>query len=115
MARLSNDSGPNATGRPYAIDDRREKSRPNAGQNPDGGDLPGVMTMRTLQDARDMMDQLRSGNVARAVVIGGGPLGVEWVQGLKFRGVNAPPRSPAFREGALPPRWFQLASGNKTR
>src|SRR6266567_3553447 len=33
-----------------------------------GGDLPGVMTMRTLQDARDMMDQLRAGAVARAVV-----------------------------------------------
>jgi NADPH-dependent 2,4-dienoyl-CoA reductase/sulfur reductase-like enzyme/pSer/pThr/pTyr-binding forkhead associated (FHA) protein len=68
-----------------------------------GADLPGVMTMRTLQDARDMMDQLRSGAVARAVVVGGGPLGLEWVQGLKLRGVNVTLllRENKFMPGAL--------------
>src|SRR5260221_14075334 len=68
-----------------------------------GGDLPGVMTMRTLQDARDMMDQLRAGAVARAVVIGGGPLGLEWVQGLKLRGVQVTMllRENKFMPGAL--------------
>src|SRR5882672_11114824 len=53
-----------------------------------GGDLPGVMTMRTLQDARDMMELVRVGGLSRAVVVGGGPLGLEWVQGLRLRGVH---------------------------
>jgi NADPH-dependent 2,4-dienoyl-CoA reductase/sulfur reductase-like enzyme/pSer/pThr/pTyr-binding forkhead associated (FHA) protein len=68
-----------------------------------GGDLPGVMTMRTLQDARDMMDQLRAGAVARAVVVGGGPLGLEWVQALKLRGVHVTLvlREKKFMPGAL--------------
>src|SRR5882724_9445628 len=65
-----------------------------------GGDLPGVMTMRTLQDARDMMDQLRSGAVSRAVVVGGGPLGLEWVQALKLRGVQV---TLLLRENKLMP------------
>jgi NADPH-dependent 2,4-dienoyl-CoA reductase/sulfur reductase-like enzyme/pSer/pThr/pTyr-binding forkhead associated (FHA) protein len=68
-----------------------------------GGDLPGVMTMRTLQDARDMMDQFRAGSVARAVVVGGGPLGLEWVQALQLRGVQVTLvlREKKFMPGAL--------------
>ena len=38
-----------------------------------GADLAGVMTMRTMQDARTFMEDLRSGRVKRAVVIGGDP------------------------------------------
>src|SRR3954468_23063716 len=53
-----------------------------------GAELPGVMTMRTLQDARHMMDMLSLGQVSRAVVLGGGPLGLEWAQGLRQRGVQ---------------------------
>ncbi|HKQ68018.1 MAG TPA: FAD-dependent oxidoreductase, partial [Polyangiaceae bacterium] len=53
-----------------------------------GGDLRGVMTMRTLQDARDMMDMVRVGGLSRAVIVGGGPLGLEWVQALKLRGLE---------------------------
>jgi NADPH-dependent 2,4-dienoyl-CoA reductase/sulfur reductase-like enzyme len=53
-----------------------------------GGNLPGVMTMRTLQDARSMMDLMRTGGLSRAVVLGGGPLGLEWVQGLTQRGIH---------------------------
>jgi pSer/pThr/pTyr-binding forkhead associated (FHA) protein len=61
------------------------------------------MTMRTLQDARDMMDQMRAGSVARAVVVGGGPLGLEWVQALKLRGVQVTLvlREKKFMPGAL--------------
>ncbi len=47
-----------------------------------GAELPGVMTMRTLQDARMVMDLISSKQLRQAVVVGGGPLGIEWVQGL---------------------------------
>jgi NADPH-dependent 2,4-dienoyl-CoA reductase/sulfur reductase-like enzyme len=68
-----------------------------------GAELPGVMTMRTLQDARNMMDLLRSGSLARAVVVGGGPLGLEWAQGLQMRGVHVTlvMRENRFLPGAL--------------
>jgi len=56
-------------------------SRPNTPTFP-GAELPGVMTMRTLQDVRTVVDSIRSGRIKRAVVVGGGPLGIEWVQGL---------------------------------
>jgi NADPH-dependent 2,4-dienoyl-CoA reductase/sulfur reductase-like enzyme/pSer/pThr/pTyr-binding forkhead associated (FHA) protein len=52
-----------------------------------GGDVAGVMTMRTLQDARSVLDIL--GRLRRAVVVGGGPLGLEWAQGLHARGIPA--------------------------
>ncbi len=56
-------------------------ARPNP---PDfkGMNLPGVMTMRTLQDARVVMDLISAKRIKQAVVVGGGPLGIEWVQGL---------------------------------
>jgi NADPH-dependent 2,4-dienoyl-CoA reductase/sulfur reductase-like enzyme len=68
-----------------------------------GAELPGVMTMRTLQDARIMMDLMRSGSLARAVVVGGGPLGLEWAQGLQLRGVHVTlvMRENRFLPGAL--------------
>jgi nitrite reductase (NADH) large subunit len=47
-----------------------------------GANLPGVMTMRTLQDARRVMDLVSAKRLRQAVVVGGGPLGIEWVQGL---------------------------------
>lgn len=47
-----------------------------------GSGLPGVMTMRTMQDARTVMDQISAKRLRQAVVVGGGPLGIEWVQGL---------------------------------
>ncbi|MDQ3956495.1 MAG: FHA domain-containing protein, partial [Actinomycetota bacterium] len=53
-----------------------------------GADLPGVMTMRTMQDARFIMDFVQSGNLKKAVVVGGGILGLELVAGLRSRGVE---------------------------
>jgi len=47
-----------------------------------GSDLSGVMTMRTLQDARTVMDLVSAKRLRQAVIVGGGPLGIEWVQGL---------------------------------
>jgi pSer/pThr/pTyr-binding forkhead associated (FHA) protein len=46
------------------------------------------MTMRTMQDARTFMEDLRSGRVKRAVVVGGGPLALEWAQALRARGAD---------------------------
>ncbi len=56
-------------------------ARPNPPEFP-GAELAGVMTMRTLQDARTVMDLASSRRLRQAVVVGGGPLGIEWVQGL---------------------------------
>jgi pSer/pThr/pTyr-binding forkhead associated (FHA) protein/NADPH-dependent 2,4-dienoyl-CoA reductase/sulfur reductase-like enzyme len=56
-------------------------SRPNT-PTFTGSELTGVMTMRTLQDVRTVMDGIKAGQIKRAVVTGGGPLGIEWVQGL---------------------------------
>src|SRR5260370_27370519 len=69
----------------------------------EGGNLPGVMTMRTLQDAREVMDQMRSGMIARAVAVGGGPLGLEWAEGVRRRGVGVTMvvRANRFMPGAL--------------
>ncbi|MGH9266631.1 MAG: FAD-dependent oxidoreductase [Acidimicrobiales bacterium] len=51
-------------------------------------ELSGVMTMRTLQDARFVMDEISSGRLKRAVIVGGGILGLEWVAGLRARKVE---------------------------
>lgn len=53
-----------------------------------GGDLPpGAFVLRTLDDARDI--KAASLNARHAVVIGGGPLGLEAACGLRNRGVGA--------------------------
>src|SRR4029453_13502487 len=62
-------------------------SAPNPPPFP-GNDLAGVMTMRPMKDAGAFMEDLRSGRVRRAVVIGGGPLALEWAQGLRARGAE---------------------------
>ena len=54
-----------------------------------GADLGGVMTMRTMQDARFIMDEVQSGRLKRAVIVGGGILGLELVAGLRAREVEA--------------------------
>lgn len=51
-----------------------------------GTELPGVMTLRTLQDVRQMLDIMPG--LRQAVVVGGGTLGLEWVQGLRHKGVD---------------------------
>src|SRR6478609_6449463 len=67
-----------------------------------GGHLPGVLTLRTIQDARRIVDTLR-GNVKRAVVLGGGALGLEWTHALLERGVHVTllERAPRFMPRAL--------------
>ena len=67
-----------------------------------GGHLPGVLTLRTIQDARRVVDTLR-GNVRRAVVLGGGALGLEWTHALLERGLHVTllERAPRFMPRAL--------------
>src|ERR1041384_4349564 len=75
------------------------RSRPPSFQ---GSHLPGVLTLRTIQDARRVVDTLR-GNVKRAVVLGGGALGLEWTHALLERGVHVTllERAPRFMPRAL--------------
>jgi NADPH-dependent 2,4-dienoyl-CoA reductase/sulfur reductase-like enzyme/pSer/pThr/pTyr-binding forkhead associated (FHA) protein len=54
----------------------------------DGAHLPGVMTLRTIQDARQVVDLLRLRRLERAVVLGGGALGLEWAHALREHGVR---------------------------
>jgi NADPH-dependent 2,4-dienoyl-CoA reductase/sulfur reductase-like enzyme/pSer/pThr/pTyr-binding forkhead associated (FHA) protein len=67
-----------------------------------GSHLPGVLTLRTIQDARRVVDTLR-GNVQRAVVLGGGALGLEWAHALLERGVHVTllERATRFMPSAL--------------
>ncbi len=51
-----------------------------------GHDLPGVLAYRDLDDTQRMIDAARPG--ARAVVIGGGLLGLEAAAGLRARGAE---------------------------
>jgi NADPH-dependent 2,4-dienoyl-CoA reductase/sulfur reductase-like enzyme/pSer/pThr/pTyr-binding forkhead associated (FHA) protein len=53
----------------------------------DGAHLPGVLTLRTLQDARTIVEFLGFRRLTRAVVLGGGALGLEWAHALKERGI----------------------------
>jgi nitrite reductase (NADH) large subunit len=51
-----------------------------------GADLPGVMTLRTLEDAENI--KARAGQAQRVALIGGGLLGLEAGNGLRKRGLN---------------------------
>ena len=65
--------------------------------------LPGVMTMRTLQDVRALMDKIKLQGLKKAVIIGGGPLALEWAQGMHERGVQVTIllRGSRFMPGSL--------------
>lgn len=68
-----------------------------------GAHLPGVMTLRTVQDVHRVVDWSRARNLERAVVLGGGALGLEWAHGLKERGVHVSivERGAQFLPGVL--------------
>lgn len=54
----------------------------------EGAGLPGVFTMRTPDDAITMRDYLEERAVRRAVVVGGGFIGLEVAENLKARGIS---------------------------
>jgi nitrite reductase (NADH) large subunit len=62
-------------------------ARPNV-LEVEGANLPGVMTLRTLQDIRQVLDWLEAQGDHRAVIVGGGPLAMEWAQGLRQHGAQ---------------------------
>lgn len=53
-----------------------------------GHDLDGVIAYRDLEDTNRMIDAAAAGTGARAVVIGGGLLGLEAAAGLRMRGME---------------------------
>jgi len=53
-----------------------------------GIDLPGVFTLRSLEDADRMLAWLQERRPDRAVVVGGGYIGLEMVENLHRRGVG---------------------------
>lgn len=53
-----------------------------------GIDLPGIFTLRTVPDSRQVREWIESRNPRRAVVIGGGFIGLEMAENLVHRGLE---------------------------
>jgi NADPH-dependent 2,4-dienoyl-CoA reductase/sulfur reductase-like enzyme/rhodanese-related sulfurtransferase len=53
-----------------------------------GADLPGVFTLRTIPDSRAIREWIESTNARRAVVVGGGFIGLEMAENLEHRGLE---------------------------
>jgi len=53
-----------------------------------GIDLPGIFTLRTIPDSNRMKDWIINKNVKRAVVVGGGFIGLETAENLVKRGLS---------------------------
>ena len=69
----------------------------------EGAHLPGVLTLRTIADARQVYDAVRLRGLKTAVVLGGGALGLEWAHALSEHDVKVTliERAPRFLPGAL--------------
>src|SRR6478752_10403533 len=69
----------------------------------EGAHLPGVLTLRTIADARQVYDAVRLRGLKTAVVLGGGALGLEWGHALLEHDVKVTliERAPRFLPGAL--------------
>lgn len=92
-----------------------------------GKDLPGVLTFRDLDDVNRMLES--SGAGRRAVVIGGGLLGLEAAHGLSLRGMHVTvvhlldtlmerqldPPAGALLKGALEKRGIDFRMSAKTQ
>ena len=52
-----------------------------------GIDLPGIFTLRTIPDSNRMKDWIVNKNVKRAVIVGGGFIGLETAENLVKRGI----------------------------
>ena len=53
-----------------------------------GIDLPGIFTLRTVPDSRKIRDWIQARSARRAVVIGGGFIGLEMAENLTHRGLE---------------------------
>ncbi len=54
----------------------------------DGIDLPGIFTLRTIPDMREIVDWISKRKVEKAAVVGGGFIGLEMTENLKIQGVD---------------------------
>jgi NADPH-dependent 2,4-dienoyl-CoA reductase/sulfur reductase-like enzyme/rhodanese-related sulfurtransferase len=52
-----------------------------------GIDLPGIFTLRTIPDSREIRDWIESSAPRKAVVVGGGFIGLEMAENLAHRGI----------------------------
>ncbi|NEO27569.1 MAG: FAD-dependent oxidoreductase, partial [Kamptonema sp. SIO4C4] len=53
-----------------------------------GLDLPGIFALRTIPDSRRIRSWISEHNVQRAIVVGGGFIGLEMTENLVHRGIN---------------------------
>lgn len=53
-----------------------------------GIDLPGIFTLRTIPDARRIREWIAARQVQRAIIVGGGFIGLEMVENLASHGVS---------------------------
>jgi NADPH-dependent 2,4-dienoyl-CoA reductase/sulfur reductase-like enzyme/rhodanese-related sulfurtransferase len=53
-----------------------------------GIELPGIFTLRTVPDSRSIREWIRQRNAGRAVVVGGGFIGLEMTENLVHRGLE---------------------------
>jgi len=53
-----------------------------------GIDLPGIYSLRTIPDSRQIREQIARRNAKRAVVVGGGFIGLETTENLVRRGIS---------------------------
>ncbi|MFW6358937.1 MAG: NAD(P)/FAD-dependent oxidoreductase [Chroococcales cyanobacterium] len=53
-----------------------------------GIDLPGIFALRTIPDSRQIRDWITAHSVKRAVIVGGGFIGLEMAENLVHRGID---------------------------
>ncbi len=53
-----------------------------------GIDLPGIFTLRSVPDSEDIREWIEARNACRAVVVGGGFIGLEMAENLAHRGIE---------------------------
>ena len=82
-----------------------------------GVDLPGVFPMRALEDAITMRAYLESNGVKKAVVIGGGFIGLELAENLFDRGISVTVVEIASQllSGVLDPEMAQYVKNHLTQ
>jgi NADPH-dependent 2,4-dienoyl-CoA reductase/sulfur reductase-like enzyme/rhodanese-related sulfurtransferase len=73
-----------------------------------GMDLPGVFTLRNVPDSREIRNWIGSRNASRAVVVGGGFIGLEMAENLTQRGLAVTIVEKA--EQVMPPLDREMAS-----
>jgi NADPH-dependent 2,4-dienoyl-CoA reductase/sulfur reductase-like enzyme/rhodanese-related sulfurtransferase len=54
----------------------------------EGIDIPGIFTLRTIPDMREIKDWIETKTVASAVIVGGGFIGLEMAENLKKRDIS---------------------------